>query len=120
MLTDKQSRFVKEYLIDSNATQAAIRAGYSEKTANEQGSRLLANVSVREAVNRGQEKKAEKLSITALDLVKEYEEVRNKAMESSQLAAANSAIAGKAKLLGLEIDKSEVKITHEQWLDTLK
>lgn len=46
-MTDKQKRFCDEYLIDCNATQAAIRAGYSKKTANEQGNRLLANVSVR-------------------------------------------------------------------------
>ena len=45
-LTDKQEMFCREYLIDLNATQAAIRAGYSEKTSNEQGARLLANVSV--------------------------------------------------------------------------
>ena len=42
----KQKRFADEYLIDCNATQAAIRAGYSPKTANEQGNRLLANVSI--------------------------------------------------------------------------
>lgn len=46
-MTDKQKRFCDEYLIDCNATQAAIRAGYSPKTANEQGNRLLANVSVK-------------------------------------------------------------------------
>src|SRR5688500_13514312 len=46
MLTDKQLMFCHQYLIDLNATQAAIRAGYSVNTANEQGSRLLANVSI--------------------------------------------------------------------------
>lgn len=40
-LTEKQQRFADEYLIDLNGTQAAIRAGYSAKTANEQASRLL-------------------------------------------------------------------------------
>ena len=45
-LTEKQKRFVQEYLIDLNATAAARRAGSSEKTACEQGSRLLANVKV--------------------------------------------------------------------------
>ncbi len=50
MATAKQKRFVEEYLIDLNATQAAIRAGYSIKTANEQGSQLLANLSVRAGV----------------------------------------------------------------------
>ena len=43
----RQKRFCDEYLIDCNAKQAAIRAGYSPKTANEQGNRLLANVSVK-------------------------------------------------------------------------
>ncbi len=52
-LTPKQARFVEEYLIDLNATQAAIRASYSAKTAEVQGSRLLGNVKVREAVEAG-------------------------------------------------------------------
>ncbi len=50
-LTEKQQRFVEEYLIDLNGTQAAIRAGYSARTANEQASRLLANVSVQQTVS---------------------------------------------------------------------
>lgn len=44
-MTAKQSRFIEEYMIDLNATQAAIRAGYSAKTANEQGAQLLAKLS---------------------------------------------------------------------------
>ena len=44
MLNDKQKLFYKEYLIDTNATQAAIRAGYSKKTAYSQGQRLLKHV----------------------------------------------------------------------------
>ncbi len=47
-LTVKQKRFADEYLIDLNATQACIRAGYSQKTANEQGSRLLTNVNIKQ------------------------------------------------------------------------
>lgn len=49
-LTAKQKRFCDEYLIDLNATQAAIRAGYSPKTACEQASRLLANVKVQDEI----------------------------------------------------------------------
>jgi len=45
-LTGRQARFVDEYLLDLNAAQAAIRAGYSEKAAKEQGSRLLTNANV--------------------------------------------------------------------------
>lgn len=50
-LTEKQQRFVEEYLIDLNATQSAIRAGYSAKTADQQGSRMLANVKVQQAIS---------------------------------------------------------------------
>ena len=46
-LTPKQKLFCLEYLKDFNATKAAIRAGYSKKTANEQGARLLVNVSIK-------------------------------------------------------------------------
>jgi hypothetical protein len=63
-LTPKQAAFVQEYLKDLNATQAAIRAGYSEKTAAEQASRLLSNVKVQEAVTKGREKLAHKVEVT--------------------------------------------------------
>lgn len=49
-LTNKQQPFVAEYLVDLNATQAAIRAGYAAKTANREGSRLLSNVDIADAV----------------------------------------------------------------------
>lgn len=71
-LTDKQKRFVDEYLVDLNATQAAARAGYSARTANEQGARLLANASVRKAVQQGQQRSARKLEITRERVLREY------------------------------------------------
>lgn len=49
-LTEKQQRFVDEYLIDLNATQSAIRAGYSAKTADVQGSRMLGNAKVQQVI----------------------------------------------------------------------
>ena len=63
-LTTKQAQFVAEYLIDLNATQAAIRAGYSEKTAESQGSRLLSNAKVAAAVAKAQEERAERTEVT--------------------------------------------------------
>jgi phage terminase small subunit len=48
--TDKMERFCQEYLIDLNATQAATRAGYSRRTANEQGSQLLAKLSIKQRI----------------------------------------------------------------------
>lgn len=62
-LTDKQRRFVDEYLIDLNATQAAIRAGYSAKTADQQGSRMLANVKVKQAVAEKQAQRSKRTGV---------------------------------------------------------
>lgn len=64
-LTAKRERFVSEYLIDLNATQAAIRAGYSEKTAEQIGYQLLQITSVAEQIAAGREKQAKRLEINA-------------------------------------------------------
>lgn len=70
-MTDKQRRFCEEYLIDLNATQAAIRAGYSPKTANEQGARLLANVSVRARIDAAMAEQSKRTGVTADRVVRE-------------------------------------------------
>lgn len=70
-LNPKQQRFVEEYLRDLNATQAAIRSGYSARTANEQGSRLLANVSVAEAVARAKAERSARVGLTADRVIEE-------------------------------------------------
>lgn len=64
-LNARQQAFVREYLIDLNATQAAIRAGYSEKTAAEQASRLLRNVNVKAAIAKAKQERANKVELTA-------------------------------------------------------
>lgn len=64
-MNPKRQRFVEEYLLDLNATQAAIRAGYSPRTANEQAARLLANVSVRSAIAAGRQAQTQRTQITA-------------------------------------------------------
>jgi phage terminase small subunit len=64
-VSPKQRAFVLEYLVDLNATQAAIRAGYSAKTADQQGSRLLANVKIAEAISAAQLARAERTKIDA-------------------------------------------------------
>lgn len=62
-LTDKQELFCQEYLVDLNGLHAAIRAGYSKKTAQEQSSRLLRNVKVQERVSKLQEKRLKKIEV---------------------------------------------------------
>lgn len=70
-LTNKQSRFVKEYLVDLNATQAAIRAGFSEKHANRAGAQLMANEAVASEIQKGMNKRAERLEIKSDDVLRE-------------------------------------------------
>ena len=67
-LSDKQKAFVREYLKTLCATQAAINAGYSKKTAKQQGSRLLTYANISAAVERGR-KRAEKRTEITLDRV---------------------------------------------------
>jgi phage terminase small subunit len=64
-LTAKQQVFIKEYMIDLNATQAAIRAGYSAKTADRIGPELLGKTCVAEALQEEMAKRLEKAQITA-------------------------------------------------------
>lgn len=63
-LTPKQEQFVREYLIDLNATQAAIRAGYTAKRADQAGYELLSNPEIKAAISEAVGKRAEKLEIT--------------------------------------------------------
>ena len=64
-MNDKRRAFVREYLIDLNATQAAIRAGYSPKTARAQGHRLLTDADIQGELQTAQAKRAEKAALSA-------------------------------------------------------
>ncbi|MCM1958159.1 terminase small subunit [Acinetobacter modestus] len=74
-LRGKQQRFVDEYLVDRNATQAAIRAGYSAKTANEIGAQNLAKLSIKEAIAIGEAEIAERTKITQDMVIKELAKI---------------------------------------------
>lgn len=64
-LTERQARFVDEYLVDLNGTQAAIRTGYSPRTANEQASRLLANANVQALLQERSKEREARTQINA-------------------------------------------------------
>lgn len=68
----RQLRFIDEYLIDLNATQAAIRAGYSAKTAGQMGFELLKKPQIQQAIEKAREKTAQKLEITRERVLEEY------------------------------------------------
>lgn len=71
LLTVKQKRFADEYLIDCNATKAAIRAGYSPKTANEQGAKLLDNQKIADYIN-GELEKIHTEKVAEIQEIMEY------------------------------------------------
>ena len=70
-LSDKQELFCLEYLKDLNATQAAKRAGYSHKTANEQGSQLLARLSISSRIQTLNAKRFNNAELQGLNVIKE-------------------------------------------------
>lgn len=63
-LTDKQQRFVDEYLIDLNATQAAIRAGYNKKTARQIAAQNLSKLNIQEEIEKQQKLQQRRTRIT--------------------------------------------------------
>lgn len=71
-LTPRQARFVSEYLVDLNATQSAIRAGYSARTAEQQGPRLLGNVGVQAAIARRQKVIIGRIEVTQERVIEEF------------------------------------------------
>ena len=75
-MNEKQVRFCEEYIIDHNATQAAIRAGYSPATAKQIGSRLLTKVDVQEKV----QEMAEQVTVSAIATAEEVLEHFTKVM----------------------------------------
>tara|TARA_R110002167_G_C12684414_1_gene651762 strand:- start:2213 stop:2620 length:408 start_codon:yes stop_codon:yes gene_type:complete len=68
-MTPKQKRFCEEYVVDSNATQAAIRAGYSRKNAKVIGSRLLTKVDISSEINQNTKEIANKLKFKAEEVI---------------------------------------------------
>lgn len=71
-LTPKQEQFCQEYLIDLNGTQAAIRAGYSPKTAKEQASYLLTNINIKNRVAELKAVRQSRVEITQDRVLQEY------------------------------------------------
>lgn len=112
-LNEKQQLFINEYLIDFNATQAAIRAGYSEKTAYSQGQRLLKQVEIKDALNKAQEKTINKLEITREQVIQDLIFIKEKNIEDWPPHALK-ALEMINKMLGFnEPDKQEITLREE-------
>ncbi len=107
VLTNKQERFCDEYLVDLNATQAAIRAGYSKKTANQQGPRLLVNVGIQERIQELMDKRSERTQITQETVLKNLEELRDLAKKDKQFSPSVRAVELLGKHLGMFGEKQD-------------
>jgi len=112
-LTAKQQCFVEEYLIDLNATQAAIRAGYSENSAQEQSSRLLSNVMVEEAVSKTIKKRSDKTGVTINQVVTGLLTEAQGGVDDSTPASRVSAWGLLGRHLGMFVDRVDQRTTYE-------
>lgn len=146
-LTPKQTLFVKEYLIDLNATQAAIRAGYSEKAARVTASRMLTKANIMQSVMDGMKRTTAKADITAEYVLSTIRETVERCKQSTPVVDKNgdpvmvktadgevvpaykfehAGVMKGCELLGRHLkmftDKIEHdhKISHEESLDELE
>lgn len=133
-LNDQQERFCREYIVDLNATQAAIRAGYSAKTAQEQASRLLSNVITQRRIQALMDERSKETGITATNVLEKIYEIASvdpaEAFDENghllpvreMPARVRRALAGfeieRDTKRGNEDDESEVTVTSKiKWWD---
>lgn len=113
-LTAKQAAFCREYVVDSNGTQAAIRAGFSERTAQEQASQMMALPHIRAEVERLRAPIVKANKVTLESLVLEIEEAWAIAKERKNAAAMIAATTLKARLYGKLVDRLEDMVAREK------
>lgn len=121
-LTLRQERFVSEYIVDLNATQAAIRAGYSRATAAQQGERLLRNVEIAEAVEQALKARSERTGITADRVLTElakigFSDIRKVVSWRGSLTREEDNPDGGDVLVIKEIVTNHVKIIDSDQID---
>lgn len=138
-LTAKQELFCNEYLIDLNATQACIRAGYSKSSAQQIGAENLLKPVIAEYIKNAKEERSKKVQIDAEWVLRQAVKVHERCMQAEPVidkeggstgeykfehSGANKALEIIGKHIGVQafLEKKEVDVTvtHEQWLDNLE
>ena len=108
-LTSKQARFVEEYLVDLNATSAAIRAGYSEKTAATIGHENLRKPKIADAIRAGRAKLSKRAQISQEDVLAGlHREATTQGKGSSHSARVNAWV-WIGKHLGMFVERVETE-----------
>ncbi|MBQ9096850.1 MAG: terminase small subunit [Clostridia bacterium] len=108
-MTDRQKRFCEEYLTELNATQAAIRAGYSEKYAHTNANKLLQNTTIQKYIADLQADLREKTKITQKQLISELTTIGFADVDTQNIKAADKikALIAIAEMLGLDKPKED-------------
>ena len=107
-LTDRQARFCEEYLIDLNATQAAIRAGYSEKTAREQAAQNLSKLNIQEKIVELKAERSKRTEITQDSVIQELAAVARAEVKGVRAVDKLKALELLGKHLGMFVERYEV------------
>ncbi len=108
--SDRHEAFCQEYVKDRNATQAAIRAGYSPKTGYSQGHRLLKNAEVASRIRELQAEAAARNERDVDGILADLRRVYDGAFEAGNFAACNRALELEARLLGHFVEKSDIRM----------
>ena len=107
-LTDKQRKFVSEYLVDLNATQAAIRAGFSEKTAGSMAQKLVAKSHIQEAIEAAQAQREKRTLVTVDYVVSSLREVAERCLQKSPVTNAKGKQVQDGEYRDWETDRKSV------------
>jgi len=104
-MTDKQKKFCEEYLIDHNGTQAAIRAGYSAKTANRIANEILSKPDIKKYIAQRQQEMREHTNITLDYIIEQLLPIGCANIDASRIKASDKIEALKTicRLLGLDV-----------------
>lgn len=107
----RRERFCQEYVVDLNATQAATRAGYSRKTAKQQGSVLLTNPEVQARVAELQNEIGKRLRITQEGVVADLQALKLAAADAGNYGPAVKAAELQGKHIGMWPAKIDLGVT---------
>lgn len=114
-LTAKQEAFCKEYLVDLNGTQAAIRAGYSEKTARQIADAMLSKVYIKARVQDLMDARSKRVERTADDVLRDLQSVLTDAMQKVPDRDGNIAMINhSAALKALELEGKHRKMFSDK------
>jgi phage terminase small subunit len=119
-VNDRQKKFVDEFMKDLNATQAAVRAGYSVNTANRVGPRLLSNVGIKNAIAAAQKLVSQKTEIEVIDIVNDLQRLAGKAESAGNFSAAIKCKELLGKQIGMFIERIKVEddsVIEIRWIN---